>query len=160
MKKLFLAMFVTAFAFNASAMPASDSNNGGGRADFLAGLTTSGAEIPARIRLTVHSPFRSRNSRIRSRSGWPISLITSAIDWRNSSGRGRGFVMMSLSPPSQMKSVVELAFAIAAKLATPATSSTSISSSRLIPITFIAISQATNLTPSSRAWRSRSGRSF
>ena len=29
---------------------ASDSNNGGGRADFLAGLTTSGAEIPADVR--------------------------------------------------------------------------------------------------------------
>lgn len=36
MKKLFLAMFVTAFAFNASAMPASDSNNGNDEQTTLA----------------------------------------------------------------------------------------------------------------------------
>ena len=64
---------------------------------------------------------------------------------------GEGGSVLPFSGVFQINKVLLLLFAREAKVATPAISSTSISSSFVIPNISIAISQAINLTPASLA---------
>ena len=105
-----------------------------------------GRALPRRARRTSLPLTAAKNG------GRKFHLPSSFSFGRRRSGDG------NFREKRQMNNVLLLSFAMATKLATPATSSTSMSSSRVMPMRFMAISQATKRTPSARACSRSSGR--